>query len=175
MSSSGSTTYEWVNQLPLNDTHQTCEVNLLCYEESVLHKKKGVIQQRFSWITDLTLTAKTVPMVRKGGRARWKIENETFNTLKNQGYQFEHNFGHGKKQLSVVLAYLMFIAFLIDQIQAYCCKYFKAALKRRQRLTRLWDQLRGLFLYYIVDSWADLYTAIIEDKGARLKDILNTS
>jgi hypothetical protein len=28
-----------------------------------------------------------------GGRARWKIENETFNTLKNQGYQFEHNFG----------------------------------------------------------------------------------
>nr|WP_198246747.1 hypothetical protein [methane-oxidizing endosymbiont of Gigantopelta aegis] len=23
-------------------------------------------------------------------RARWRIENETFNTLKNQGYHFEH-------------------------------------------------------------------------------------
>lgn len=167
-------TYQWVNQLPLNDTHRTREVNLLCYEESI-EKKRNQIQQRFSWITDLTLTATTVPLIRKGGRARWKVENETFNTLKNQGYQFEHNFGHGKKQLSVVLAYLMFIAFLIDQIQEYGCQYFKAALKQRKRLTRLWDQLRGLFLYYFVDSWADLYTAIIEDKGARLKDILNTS
>lgn len=166
--------YQWVNQLPLNDTHRNREVNLLCYEESI-EKKGNRIQQHFSWITDLYLTEKTVPLIRKGGRARWKVENETFNTLKNQGYQFEHNFGHGKKQLSVVLAYLMFIAFLIDQIQAYCCKYFKAALKQRKRLTRLWDQLRGLFLYYFVDSWADLYTAIIEAKGAHLKDLLNTS
>ena len=35
----------------------------------------------------------------RGGRARWKIENETFNTLKNQGYHFEHNYGHGKKSV----------------------------------------------------------------------------
>jgi hypothetical protein len=26
----------------------------------------------------------------RGARARWKIENETFNTLKNQGYHIEH-------------------------------------------------------------------------------------
>ena len=29
-------------------------------------------------------------------RARWKIENETFNVLKQHGYHLEHNFGHGK-------------------------------------------------------------------------------
>ena len=46
-----------------------------------------------------------------GGRARWKIENETFNTLKNQGYHFEHNYGHGYQHLSVVLAMLMLLAF----------------------------------------------------------------
>jgi len=51
----------------------------------------------------------------RAGRARWKIENEAFNTLKNQGYQFEHNFGHGQQQLSVVLALLMMLAFLVDQ------------------------------------------------------------
>ena len=56
------------------------------------------------------------------GRARWKIENETFNTLKNQGYCFEHNFGHGEKNLSTVFAFLMMLAFLIDQIQQRCCK-----------------------------------------------------
>ena len=32
------------------------------------------------------------------------VENETFNTLKNQGYQLEHNFGHGTKNLSTVFA-----------------------------------------------------------------------
>ena len=45
--------------------------------------------------------------VMRGARARWKIENETFNTLKNQGYHFEHNFGHGYRHLSTVFAHLM--------------------------------------------------------------------
>ena len=47
------------------------------------------------------------------GRSRWKIENETFNTLKNQGYNFDHNFGHGFKYLSIFLSYLMLLAFQI--------------------------------------------------------------
>jgi hypothetical protein len=37
----------------------------------------------------------------RGGRARWKIENETFNTLKNQGYNLGHNYGLGKKNLAI--------------------------------------------------------------------------
>ncbi|MEZ4549426.1 MAG: hypothetical protein R2874_02835 [Desulfobacterales bacterium] len=47
---------------------------------------------------------------RRGGRARWKIENETFNTLKNQGYNFEHNYGLGVKNLSLIFAMLMMLA-----------------------------------------------------------------
>lgn len=166
--------YQWVNQLPLNDTHADCLVNVLCYEEKK-QKKGQATCQRFSWLSDITLAVNNVSCMMTGGRARWHIENETFNTLKNQGYYFEHNFGHGYNHLSVVFAYLMFIAFLIDQVQAFCCTYFKAALKQRKRLTRLWEKIRGLFLHYFVDSWADLYTAVIEGKGARLKDILNTS
>ena len=73
----------------------------------------------------------------QGGRTRWHIENDTFNTLKNQGYQFDHNFGHGKQNLSVVLAFLMFTAFLIDQIQEFACKHFQAALKTVGRLKYL--------------------------------------
>ncbi|NKQ39440.1 MAG: hypothetical protein HF967_08280, partial [Methanosarcinales archaeon] len=49
-----------------------------------------------------------------------------FNTLKNQGYQFEHNFGHGDNNLSVVFAMLMMLAFLVDQIQQLACKLFQA-------------------------------------------------
>ena len=66
----------------------------------------------------------------RGGRTRSKIENETFNTLKNQGYQFEHNFGHGNKHLSTVFAYLMLIAFFVDQLQQLGCKLFTKALER---------------------------------------------
>ena len=111
----------------------------------------------------------------RAGRARWKIENETFNTLKNQGYQFEHNFGHGYKNLSTVFAYLMFQAFLIDQIQQFCCKYFKAALAKCTGRTHLWQKIRGLFFHYFVETWEDLYTVIISNLGSRLKDLINTS
>ena len=61
--------------------------------------------QHFSWITDFFLIPENVWDIMRGGRARWKIENETFNTLKNQGYHLEHNYGHGEQNLSVVLAY----------------------------------------------------------------------
>ena len=65
------------------------------------------------WI--LAITTDNACHLVRGGRARWKIENETFNTLKNQGYHVEHNFGHGKENLSVVFLMLMVLAFLIDQ------------------------------------------------------------
>lgn len=45
--------------------------------------------------------------IMRGGRACWKIENETFNTLENQGNHFEHNFGHGYRHLSTVLMHLI--------------------------------------------------------------------
>jgi hypothetical protein len=54
--------------------------------------------------------------IMRAGRSRRKIENETFNTLKNQSYHFEHNYGHGQENLSYVFAHLMLLAFLNDQI-----------------------------------------------------------
>src|SRR3989338_7878996 len=83
----------------------------------------------------IPVTMNNIYQLSRGGRARWKIENETFNTLKNQGYQFEHNFGHGYKHLSHVFGLLMFLAFLIDQIQQKCCGLFGSALKKMKRKT----------------------------------------
>nr|VFJ61124.1 MAG: hypothetical protein BECKFM1743A_GA0114220_102792 [Candidatus Kentron sp. FM] len=93
----------------------------------------------------------------RGGRARWKIENETFNTLKNQGYHFEHNFGHGYKHLTTVLMHLMMLAFLIDQIQQLCCPMFRAALTTAQRKIYLWRKLRSRFDLCRIASWEALY------------------
>lgn len=149
----------WVNDLPLNDTHADCVVNLLCATEKT--KKKGKeCYQKFAWITDLLINSQQVELIQKGGRARWHIENETFNTLKNQGYSFEHNFGHGYQNLTTVMAYLMFTAFLIDQVQEFSCKHFKAALKKIGRLKYLWERLRCYFFVFLVDNWEELYKAL---------------
>jgi hypothetical protein len=72
----------------------------------------------------------TVEQVIRGGRARWKIEHETFNTLKNQGYAFEHHDGHGQKSLATGLMQLMLLAFWVDQAQEQGCAWFKVARQR---------------------------------------------
>ena len=80
----------FAHDLPLNKSNVNLLVNFLQYTEYALD---GSIRKRFSWVTDLTITRDNARHLVPGGRARWKIENETFNTLKNQDYHFEHNFG----------------------------------------------------------------------------------
>jgi hypothetical protein len=121
---------------------------------------------------------KNIEKMTKGGRARWRIENETFNTLKNQGYEFEHNFGHGSKHLTTAFAYLMFLAFLIDQVQAFCCHYFKAAMKSFHAKIIFWEKLRSLFFNFLIESWDELYSVLMNHKNRQkisIKALLNTS
>ena len=148
--------YTWAKNLPLNDSHSDLHVNVVEYHETGKTGEK----KYFCWLTDLDITETTVEQFMKGGRARWRIENETFNTLKNQGYQFEHNFGHGNQNLSTVLAYLMFIAFSIDQIQEFACRYFRAALHKCKRKLYLWKKMQVLFSHYAIESWEQLYRAL---------------
>ena len=97
---------------------QVAEVTIRCLEYWAIGDEKV---QHFSWVTDLRVSTRNVYALMRGGRARWKIENETFNTLKNQGYHFEHNYGHGEQNLSGVFATIMMLAFLVDQTQQLCC------------------------------------------------------
>src|SRR5438045_7008995 len=83
--------------LPLNASNTDVRVNFIEYWEIGNGQS-----QHFSWVTDLRVSKRTVYRLMRGGRARWKIENETFNTLKNQGYNFEHNYGYGNQNLSVL-------------------------------------------------------------------------
>ena len=101
--------------------------------------------QHFSWVTDLRVNKRNVFHLMRGGRARWKIENETFNTLKNQGYHFEHNYGHGEQHLSVVFAILMMMAFLVDQSQQLCCALCQAVWAKLGSKRMLWERMRALF------------------------------
>jgi hypothetical protein len=130
--------FSFVNQIPLNKSNPDILVNFVEYWE--IGKGKT---QHFCWVTDFTITKMNVFTIMRGGRARWKVENETFNTLKNQGYHFEHNFGHGKKNLSVVFFASMMLAFLIDQVQQLACELFQAVLEKKGSRKRLWEHMRA--------------------------------
>jgi Transposase DDE domain len=146
---------------PLNASHPDELVNVLLYWEIPPDQNAKAKVQHFSWITDLALKADTVWDIMRGGRARWKIENETFNTLKNQGYHLEHNYGHGVQNLSVVLALLMMLAFLVDQVQQLCCPLFQAAWSKMKTKRHLWDEIRHHFRTLRFDSMAELLTALV--------------
>jgi Transposase DDE domain len=147
--------FRFASDLPLNEANPDVRVNFLeCWEWD------GDKVQHFSWVTDLRLTKGTVYRIMRGGRARWGIENETFNTLKNQGYHFEHNFGHGYQNLSVVLALLMMLAFLVDQVQQLCCPLFQAAWAKMGSKRRLWERMRAIFYDDALESMRQLLEAL---------------
>ena len=147
--------FRFVNDMPLNGSSTDVRVNVLEYWEG------GQAQmQHFSWVTDLRVNRRNVYKLMRGGRARWKIDNETFNTLKNQGYNFEHNYGHGEKNLSVVFAMLMMLAFLVDQTQQLCCNLFRAVWAKLGSKRQLWESMRSLFYTYALQSMRQLLEAL---------------
>lgn len=147
--------FHFLNDVPLNESNADIRVNFLEYWEIKPDKT-----QYFSWVTDFTISKNNGYQLMRGGRSRWKIENETFNTLKNQGYHFEHNFGHGQQHLSVVFASLMMLAFAVDQAQQLACQLFQAAWAKVGSKRALWEKLRSLFNELPMDSMTMIWRAI---------------
>jgi len=155
----------FIHNLPLNKSNPDLLVNFLQYGE---YDASGNRIAYFSWVTDLMVTEENALHLVRGGRSRWKVENETFNTLKNQGYQFEHNFGHGRQNLSVVFALLMMLAFLVDQTQEFCCPAFQAVRKKFTSRRAVWDHIRSHFRHFHFTSMQHLYDVLINDLAKNL-------
>ena len=156
--------FRYVNNVSLNMANPDLKINFIEFWET--SSKAG--DKHFSWVTDIHVGRDNVFKLMKGGRARWSIENETFNTLKNQGYNFEHNFGHGNKNLSVNFMMLMMLAFLVDQAQQLACPVFQTALvARKNKRKDLWDKMRALFWCHFLDSWQQFFEFIVQRPALR--------
>jgi hypothetical protein len=149
--------FRFLNAVALNESNQDVVVNVLEYWET---QDVGSLQH-FAWVTDITIPRDNAYDLMRGGRARWKIENETFNTLKNQGYHFAHNFGHGEQHLSVVFALMMMLAFLVDQVQQIACPLFQAILQKEECRTRMWEHVRALVYSLEFASMAQVFRAYL--------------
>lgn len=148
--------FRFVNGVALNKSNRDLLVNVLEYWQM----DKDGRETRFAWVTDLTITEENAWEIMRAGRARWRIENETFNTLKNQGYNLGHNYGLGKQHLAAVLTTLMMLAFLVDQAQQLGCWLFKKAWEKAGPKRELWERLRHLFHSFRVDSMETILRAI---------------
>jgi hypothetical protein len=104
--------YRWVNDLSYTDSAgRQWKLSAIQCEETDKKGKKHL----WSWLTDLEVNHQTVMEVAmKGGRQRWHIENQGFNTQKNSNLNLEHAYSHDEHW--AVYYYLLQIAHLLLQL-----------------------------------------------------------
>jgi hypothetical protein len=148
--------YHWVGQVPLRTGNDTLRVNWC--EVTVIREDTGKQVYHNTWITDHEVTTDTVQDVADAGRSRWKVENEGFNVLKNRGYEFEHNFGHGDQHLSSVLLTMLFLAFLVHSVLHLTCSLYQAIRQELGTRREFFNHMRALTCYLYFPSWDDMLT-----------------
>jgi len=114
---------------------------------------RGCLQRHQASFTDLPVDRNTVVELAACGRARWKIENESFNTLKTKGYNLEHNFGHGKQHLSAVLATLNLLAFTFHTVVELTHDLRLKAINKTGARTRFFERMRSITVFLVFSSW----------------------
>jgi hypothetical protein len=149
--------YRWMEDVPLRDGKDALKVNWL---EIEISKPNGKVTYRNNFVTDLPITKQSAAEIAACGRARWKIENETFNVLKNNGYNLEHNFGHGKDTLASLLVVLNLLAFAMHN----ACDLVEGSWQEgRQKVgakMRLFEHIRTVTTYFVFLSWGSLFRTI---------------
>jgi hypothetical protein len=150
--------YEWIKEVPLNGNKETVMTN---YFEYWLIDN-GKVGYHNSWVTDIPLNEQNIRELVRGGCCRWKIENETFNTLKNQGYHIEHNFGNGKKNLSMNFFLLNLIAFFMHQIFELTDDLYQECRRAFGSKRNLGDHLRVSIRLLILPDWETLLLRILK-------------
>jgi len=160
----GEYTFGYANGLQLNESN-TERVNLLY---CILQTKKGE-EKVFSWVSNIELSDDCLIQIMRVARSRWKIENEVFNTLKNQNYNFEHNYGHGQNELCTNFALLMMMAFNVDQIQQRCSQIFQKLLGKLNTKIKVWESLKAVFKLVCCDSMYEIHQSIAEMYGIQLE------
>ena len=142
--------YEWVTDVPLNGNPDAPLINFIQFR---IVADSGKVAYRNAWVTDLTPTRANIVQLVRAARARWKIENEAFNTLKNQGYHLEHNFGHGHQHLSEALFVLNLLAFSMHQIFELVDGLYQRVRTLFSSRRAFWDEVRSVFRLFLFNSW----------------------
>jgi hypothetical protein len=159
-------TYRFVSNVPLRDGDDALFVH---WCELTTTDKNGKIMYQNSFATNHLITKDNVATIIESGRARWKVENENNNELKTKGYNLTHNFGHGKKNLSALLASLNILAFLFHSILDIMDEKFQVLRDYLPRKT-FFSDLRALMRYVFFDSWDNLLSFMMDSLSLKVPD-----
>ena len=116
-------------------------------------------------MTSLALTEDNVVEVTACARARWKIENESFSVLKNNGYNLAHNFGHGKQYLARIFAAMNLLAFAFHTVCDCLEISWQQARQAIATRSRFFQDLHTICAYVLFPSWASLMITLISGKA----------
>jgi len=158
--------FKYANNLRLANSGEV-RVNFLEYTFTDTKGKS----KTFTWISDIKFSKANVYPAMRAARARWKIENETFNTLKNLGYRFEHNYGHGNDHLSSMFAYLMLLAFWTDQLIQAVNRTFQLIEQGIKTKVKLWESIRAVFHTSPMTSMRQIYLEVAHLFDIQIPDI----
>jgi hypothetical protein len=145
--------YRWANAVPLTDSADALKVN---WCEVTITNADGAVLYRNAFITDWNITADNVAGLVAAGRARWKIENENNNVLKNRGYHLEHNFGHGKKHLASLLLTMNLLAFGLHTLLDLTDQSYRLIRTTVGARRKFFQHLEALTTYLYFETWERL-------------------
>ena len=156
-------TYQWLNGVQIRDNTETLLVNYLSL--SIWNEEQNKRTFYNTWITNKPITSDNAALLASCGRARWKIENEHNNVLKNHGYNLEHNFGHGEKYASEMYCVLNLLAFLMHSILDVSDEGYQKARKLAGRRDEFFNELRFLMRFKLFESWEQFIAFFINPES----------
>jgi hypothetical protein len=142
------------------------------YEIEIFDIRKNKVIYKNSFVTNHGLNDKNIEKIIRSGRTRGQIENENNNILKNQGYNLEHNFGHGKENLAEILLSLNLLAFLFHNVLDLVNEMYKKIRKLLVVRKTFFNDIRALLKYVWFENWNDLLTYMLKDEKEKK---MNTS
>ena len=89
--------------------------------------------------------------------------HECFNSLKNQGYELTHNYGHGKAHLSLNMYLLTLLAFTFHQVFELTDGMYQDCREASGAKSRVWEDLRALMRRFLVEDWQQLMDMLINE------------
>lgn len=154
--------YKWLCDVPIRDGHYALKVNWLSLQIS--DPKGKTKTSTHSFVTDIVPDASNIEKLISCARSRWKIENETFNVVKNGGYNLEHNFGHGKETLAAILVVINLLAFCMHAACRLTSSLWQEAEAFFSAKNRLFIDLWSLCKYHLFSSWQALLQTIVSGR-----------
>ena len=158
--------YRWQSGVPVRDGADAVSGTWI---EFTIRRKtpdgQGWKQTYYNtFFTSLEVTADNVASIARAGRARWKIENETYNCLSRQGYHLKHNFGHGSEGLANLLVVLNLLAFAFHSVLDSLSGVWQQARTKLVTRRDFFRDLQTLTKYLYFPHWTALLETLLKKR-----------